>query len=138
VRRRRRRTSLIALRESNEINITSLMDIIVILLFAFIITMPIIEQSLPVDLPKGKAGAMDLTKKHHTIEISLKNGLALDGAAISVQRLEEKMKAIGAANPKVTVYVRADEKIDYGQVVEVIQVLKNAKIEAMGLVTGAE
>ena len=48
------------------------------------------------------------------------------------------MRAIGAANPKVTVYVRADEKIDYGQVVEVIQVLKNAKIEAMGLVTGAE
>jgi len=138
VRRRRRRTSLIALRESNEINITSLMDIIVILLFAFIITMPIIEQSLSVDLPKGKAGAMDLTKKHHTIEISLKNGLALDGAAISVQRLGEKMQMIGAANPDVPVYVRADEKIDYGQVVEVIQVLKSANIKYMGLVTGAE
>jgi biopolymer transport protein ExbD/biopolymer transport protein TolR len=138
VRRRRRRTSLIALRESNEINITSLMDIIVILLFAFIITMPIIEQSLSVNLPKGKAGAMDLTKKHHTIEISLKNGLTLDGAAISVQRLGEKMQTIGAADPKATVYVRADEKIDYGQVVEVIEVLKKAKIEAMGLVTGAE
>ena len=138
MRRRRRRTSLIALRESNEINITSLMDIIVILLFAFIITMPIIEQSLSVNLPKGKAGAMDLTKKHHTIEISLKNGLTLDGAAISVQRLGEKMEDIGRADPKVTVYVRADEKIDYGQVVEVIDVLKKAKIEAMGLVTGAE
>jgi biopolymer transport protein ExbD len=138
VRRRRRRTSLIALRESNEINITSLMDIIVILLFAFIITMPIIEQSLSVNLPKGKAGAMDLTKKHHTIEISLKNGLTLDGAAISVQRLGEKMEDIGRADPKATVYVRADEKIDYGQVVEVIEVLKKAKIEAMGLVTGAE
>lgn len=138
MRRRRRRTSLIALRESNEINITSLMDIIVILLFAFIITMPIIEQSLSVDLPKGKAGAMDLTKKHHTIEISLKNGLALDGAAISVQRLGEKMQMIGAANPDVPVYVRADEKIDYGQVVEVIQVLKSANIKYMGLVTGAE
>jgi biopolymer transport protein ExbD len=136
--RRKRRTSLISLRESNEINITSLMDIIVILLFAFIITMPIIEQSLSVNLPKGKAGAMDLTKKHHTIEISLKNGLTLDGAAISVQRLGEKMEDIGRADPKASVYVRADEKIDYGQVVEVIEVLKKAKIEAMGLVTGAE
>lgn len=138
MRRRRRKTSLVALRESNEINITSLMDIIVLLLFVFIITMPIIEQSLSVDLPKGKAGAMDLSKKHHTIEISLKNGLTLDGSAISVQRLEEKMKTISAAEPKVTVYVRADEKIDYGQVVEVIQVLKSAKIETMGLVTQAE
>lgn len=136
--RRKRRTSLISLRESNEINITSLMDIIVILLFAFIITMPIIEQSLPVNLPSGKAGPMDLTKKHHTIELSIKNGLSLDGVAMSVQRLEEKMKAIGAADPKVPVYVRADEKIDYGRVVEVIQILKTARIDTMGLVTQAD
>jgi biopolymer transport protein TolR len=136
--RRKRRTSLISLRESNEINITSLMDIIVILLFAFIITMPIIEQSLPVNLPNAKAGPMDLTKKHHTIEISIKDGLSLDGTAMSLQRLEEKMRDIGSANSKTTVYVRADEKIDYGRVVEVIQVLKNAKIETMGLVTQAE
>ena len=138
MRRRRRKTSLIALRESNEINITSLMDIIVLLLFAFIITMPIIEQSLPVNLPSGRAGAMDLTQKHHTIEISIKNGISLDGAAISVQRLEEKMKAIGAASPEMPVYVRADEKLDYGKVVEVIQVLKTAKIKTMGLVTQAD
>ena len=136
--RRKRRTSLISLRESNEINITSLMDIIVILLFAFIITMPIIEQSLPVNLPNAKAGPMDLTKKHHTIEISIKDGLSLDGAAMSLQRLEEKMREIGIADSKTPVYVRADEKIDYGRVVEVIQVLKNAKIETMGLVTQAE
>ncbi len=136
--RRKRRTSLISLRESNEINITSLMDIIVILLFAFIITMPIIEQSLPVNLPNAKAGPMDLTKKHHTIEISIKDGLSLDGTAMSLQRLEEKMREIGSANSKTPVYVRADEKIDYGRVVEVIQVLKNAKIETMGLVTQAE
>jgi biopolymer transport protein ExbD len=100
--------------------------------------MPIIEQSLPVNLPSGKAGPMDLTKKHHTIEISIKDGLSLDGAAMSLQRLEEKMRGIGLADSKTPVYVRADEKIDYGRVVEVIQVLKNAKIETMGLVTQAE
>jgi len=136
--RRKRRTSLIALKESNEINITSLMDIIVILLFAFIITMPIIEQSLPINLPSGKAGPMDLTKKHHTIELSVKDGLSLDGAPVSLQRMEEKIKAINAADPKVTVYVKADEKIDYGRVVEVIQILKIAGIDTMGLVTQAE
>lgn len=136
--RRRRKTSLISLKESNEINITSLMDIIVILLFAFIITMPIIEQSLPVNLPNAKAGPMDLTKKHHTIELSIKNGISLDGAAMSLQRLEEKMREIGLANSETPVYVRADEKIDYGRVVEVIQVLKNANIKTMGLVTQAE
>jgi len=138
VRRRRRKTSLIALRESNEINITSLMDIIVLLLFAFIITMPIIEQSLPVNLPNAKAGPMDLTEKHHTIELSIKEGLTLDGAAISIQRLEEKMKMIGVNEPKTPVYVRADEKLDYGKVVEVIQVLKTAQIKTMGLVTQGE
>ncbi len=139
MRKRRRKTSLIALRESNEINITSLMDIVVLLLFVFIITMPIIEQNLPVTLPKaGKAGAMDLSKKHHTIEISLKNGLTLDGAAISVQRLEEKMTEISAKEPETPVYVQADEKIDYGQVVEVIEVLKKSNVKTMGLVTQAK
>ena len=137
MRKRRRKTSLIALRESNEINITSLMDIVVLLLFVFIITMPIIEQSLPIKLPSGRAKAMD-QGKHHNIEISVKNGLSLDGAAISVQRLGEKMKVIGAANPEMMIYVRADEKLDYGKVVEVIQVLKTAKIETMGLVTQAD
>lgn len=136
--RRRRRSSLIALRESNEINITSLMDIIVLLLFAFIITMPIIEQNLPVNLPNAKAGAMDLTKKHHTIELSIKDGLTLDSAPLSLQRLGEKMKVIGTTEPEVPVYVRADEKLDYGKVVEVIQVLKDAKIKTMGLVTQGE
>ncbi len=136
--RRKRRTSLIALRESNEINITSLMDIIVILLFAFIITMPIIEQSLPVNLPKGKAGAMDLTKKHHTIELSKNQGLTLDGVTLSLQQLAEEMEKLGAAKPTPMVYVRADEKLDYGRVVNVIQILKDAKIETMGLVTQAE
>lgn len=137
-RRRRRKTSLISLRESNEINITSLMDIIVILLFAFIITMPIIEQSLPINLPNAKAGPMDLSKKHHTVELSLKNGLTLDGAPISLQQLGEKMKRIGAAEPGLPVYVRADEKLDYGKVVEVIQVLKTAQVKTLGLVTQGE
>jgi biopolymer transport protein TolR len=138
VRRKRRRTSLIALRESNEINITSLMDIVVILLFAFIITMPIIEQSLPVNLPNAKAGPMDLTEKHNTIELSVKNGLSLDGAPISLEELGNKMRMIGANEPKTPVYVRADEKLDYGKVVEVIQVLKTANVKTMGLVTQGE
>ena len=138
MRRRRRKTSLIALRESNEINITSLMDIIVLLLFVFIITMPIIEQSLPIKLPPGRAKAMDSKEKHYTIEISIKNGLSLDGAAISVQRLGEKMKLIGAANPEMPIYVRADEKLDYGKVLKVIQVLSSANIKTMGFVTQAD
>ncbi len=136
--RRKRRTSLIALRENNEINMTSLMDIIVLLLFAFIITMPIIEQSLPVDLPRAKAGAMDLTQKHHTIELSLKKGITLDEAPISLEELGNKMRTIGANEPKVPIYVRADDKLDYGRVVEVIQVLKVANIQTMGLVTQSE
>lgn len=136
--RRKRRTSLVAVRECNEINITSLMDVTVILLFAFIITMPIIEQSLPVNLPRAKAGAMDLTKKHHTIEISATYGITLDGAPVSPLQLEEKMKNTGLTDPKMPVYVKADEKLDYGKVVEVIQILKTAKIETMGLVTQAE
>ncbi len=133
----RRKTSLIALKEISEINMTPLMDLTFILLITFIITFPLIEQGIPVNLPKGNAADLN-NPDTLNITINAKGDLFLDDNPISKEILIGEMQRTGALAPDTTVYVRADQTIDYGRVAEVMKILYDAKITRMALVTQAE
>lgn len=133
----RRKTSLIALKEISEINMTPLMDLTFILLITFIITFPLIEQGIPVNLPKGDAADLD-NPDTRNITISAEGILFLDNQVILKSALEGEMQRIGTLTPNTTVYVRADKNIAYGRVAEVMKLLYDAKITRMALVTEAE
>jgi biopolymer transport protein TolR len=132
-----RRKNLSTLREISDINLTPLMDLTFILLITFIITFPLIEQGIPVNLPKGKAQDLD-DLQARSISLDNKGGLYLDDIAITMDSLAVEMNQLGVADPDVTVMVRADEGIPYGGVVEVLRILHEAKISRMALVTQAE
>ena len=132
-----RRTSIVSLEQIREINMTPLIDLTFLLLITFIITFPLIEQGVPVNLPRGKAE--DISAQHHrTISIDLKGQIFLDSQAISTEDLKGEMNALGAADPDSVVLVRADEGIAYGKVAEVVRILHDAKIARMALVTRTE
>lgn len=132
-----RRTSIKPLQEISEINMTPLIDLTFLLLITFIITFPLIEQGVPVNLPRGKAE--DISSQHHrTISVNLKGEIFLDEKAISRDDLTSEMNALGAADPEAVVLVRADEGIAYGKVADVVRILHDAKIARMALVTRAE
>jgi len=133
----RRKTSLIALKEISEINMTPLMDLTFILLITFIITFPLIEQGIPVNLPKGDAADLD-NPDTRNITISAEGILFLDDEVILKSALEGEMQRTGTLTPNTTVYVRADKDIAYGRVAEVMKLLYDAKITRMALVTEAE
>ncbi len=133
----RRKTSLVALKEISEINMTPLMDLTFILLITFIITFPLIEQGIPVNLPKGSAADLD-NPDSLNITIDAQGVLFLDDATVSLEALTGEMQRTGELAPDTTVYVRADERIDYGRVAEVMKILYDAKITRMALVTQAE
>lgn len=133
----RRKTSLVALKEISEINMTPLMDLTFILLITFIITFPLIEQGIPVNLPKGDAADLD-NPDTRNITISAEGILFLDDQVILKRALEGEMQRTGAQMPNTTVYVRADKDIAYGRVAEVMKLLYDAKITRMALVTEAE
>ena len=133
----RRKTSLIALKEISEINMTPLMDLTFILLITFIITFPLIEQGIPVNLPKGEAADLDHPEARN-ITIDAKGTLFLDDLTVSAAELTGEMQRTGALTPDTTVYVRADRSIDYGRVAEVMKILYDAKITRMALVTQGE
>ena len=129
-----RRTSIKPLREINEINMTPLIDLTFLLLITFIITMPLLEQGIPINLPKGKARDIDQTKSR-VITVDAEGRLYLDNLSIGLQQLGDEMKSVAASEPEVTVMVRADEKLAYGKVVEVMRVLSDAQVTRLALVT---
>ncbi len=133
----RRKTSLVALKEISEINMTPLMDLTFILLITFIITFPLIEQGIPVNLPKGKAADLD-NPDTLNITINARGELFLDDQPVSQEFLTGEMQRTGALTPDTTVYVRADRKLPYGEVVAIMKILHDANITKMALVTEAD
>lgn len=133
----RRRTSLVSLNQISDINMTPLMDLTFILLITFIITFPLIEQGIAINLPKGKAADMQ-DAVSRSISLNLDEQLYLDDVPVSKEELLAAMSEIGLNEPDTTIYVRADRKLDYGQVVEIMRVLHDADITRMALVTEAD
>lgn len=132
-----RRTSLVSLTQISDINMTPLMDLTFILLITFIITFPLIEQGIAINLPKGKAADIQEIVSR-SISLSLDKQLYLDDIPVSKEELVAAMADISAAEPDTTIYVRADRKLAYGEVVEIMRVLHDANITRMALVTAAE
>jgi biopolymer transport protein TolR len=129
-----RRSSLRHNRLIAELNMTPLMDLTFLLLIAFIITFPLIEQGIHVRLPKGKTGEIDAATTH-SITLDAEGRLFFDDAATDAQGLALDVKAKATANPDVTILVRADESLAYGKVVEIMRILHEANVTRMALVT---
>jgi len=132
-----RRAPLTSIRQISEINLTPLMDLTFILLITFIITFPLIEQGVLVDLPKADADELQ-PDKARTISVDRGGKLYYDNVGVTLEELEAAMRDLAAASPGVTIMVRADEAIAYGQVVKVLKILHKTKILKMALVTEAE
>lgn len=132
-----RKIPLTSLRKISEINITPLMDLTFILLITFIITFPLIEQGIPVNLPRGKT--KDLTSPNaQTISVDKNGSIYLDNVSLNLEQLSARIAEISKVNPDVTVMVRADERIKYGQLVKVLRILYEAKVTKIALVTQSE
>ena len=128
-----RKTSLTSVQEMKEINLTPLMDLTFILLITFIITFPLIEQGVAINLPTGEGDPLE-TEKSLMVSVDKEGVYYLDEQRMSPEDLSQSIQAAATADPNVTVLVRADESIEYGNVVEVVQILRAAKISKMALV----
>jgi biopolymer transport protein ExbD len=133
----KRQTSLTSLKQISEINLTPLMDLTFILLITFIITFPLIEQGIQVNLPRGKADELD-PDESRTISVDVKGDIFLDDLPITLPELGREMQALGRADPNITIMIRADQDIRYGKLVEVMKILHDARIARMALVTQPE
>lgn len=132
-----RRTSIKPLQEISEVNMTPLIDLTFLLLITFIIIMPMVEQGIPVNLPKGKAKELDESKLQ-SVTVDVKGQVFLNKTPITLEQLKTEMAALGARDAETTVMVRGDEGVPYGKVVDVMRILQDAQITKLALVLTPE
>jgi biopolymer transport protein TolR len=124
-----------SMKHLSEISLTPLMDLSFLLLVTFIITFPLVEKGIPVQLPVAKASEVKAPDRAHTVSVDEKGKMYLNDLPVDEQSLRQEMIAAGQRDPSVSVLVRADERLAYGAVVKVLRILHEAKIVRMALVT---
>jgi biopolymer transport protein TolR len=119
----------------SQINVTPLVDVMLVLLIIFMVTAPIIQQGVQVDLPKVKAASLPTKEQPFIVSITKSRELYLNDTRMTPQELTEKMTAIAEERPDREVFIRADGDVPYSDVVGAMAALKAAGIENVGMVT---
>src|SRR5262245_60290903 len=119
----------------SQINVTPLVDVMLVLLIIFMVTAPILQQGVPVDLPKVAASPLTGQEEQLVVNVGKTGQLFLNDTAMSPEQLTEKLRAIAAARPDRQLYVRADQAVSYGQVMRVMGAVRDAGLTRVGLVT---
>jgi biopolymer transport protein TolR len=118
----------------SEINVTPLVDVMMVLLVIFIITAPLLASSIKLDLPKTDAAKPSDVPKFVTVVVDKSAKVFLNDKAIELPALAESLQASAKLNPDTEVQLRADEAVPYGKVVEVMGVAQKAGLNRIGFV----
>jgi biopolymer transport protein TolR len=119
----------------SQINVTPLVDVMLVLLVIFMVTAPIIQQGVQVNLPQAKAGAITGTEELLVVTIAKNGKVYLNDNAMTLDELGKKLRAIRKLQADKQVYLRADQDVRYGLVMKTIAEIKQAGIERLGMVT---
>src|SRR5262245_39841748 len=133
-RRRHRRRPVMA-----EINVTPMVDVMLVLLIIFMVSAPLLTVGVPVDLPQTRAKTLDQDKEPLTVSVTPK-GVYLQNTEIPVEELVPKLKAITEARggSDERIFVRGDKAVEYGTVMKVMGRLSEAGFRRVALVTELE
>jgi biopolymer transport protein TolR len=121
-----------------EINVTPLVDVMLVLLIIFMVTAPLLAAGVPVDLPQNRAGPLDQQVKPIQLSIDKGGAIFIDDAPVAQTALPAKLAAIAAkpAPPEGRrIYLRADRSLDYGRVMKVMGELNRAGLNRVALVS---
>lgn len=118
-----------------EINLTSMMDLTFLLLITFVITFPLVEQGMSVNLPHGKSREIDASDKPAVVTVDKQGRVYLSSAIVSMETLEAKLLEMFEANHNLKLVIRGDKDVNYGAVVEVARLATKIGIQKMTLAT---
>ena len=124
----------------SEINVTPMVDVMLVLLIIFMVSAPLLTVGVPIDLPQTQAKSLDQDKEPLTISVNEKGEIYLQNAEIEVDNLIPKLQAVADARggTDARIYVRGDKKVDYGTMMRVMGRLSAAGFHRVALVTEFE
>lgn len=119
----------------SEINVTPMVDVMLVLLIIFMISAPLMQQGIQVDLPKTKSPALAEQEKPVVLVVDKNGNVEISGTEIPSSRLSDKLRAIFEKREKKEIFIQADRGIPYGTVAAVMAQAQAAGIHRIGLVT---
>jgi biopolymer transport protein TolR len=128
-------------RVMSEINVTPMVDVMLVLLIIFMVSAPLLTVGVPIDLPQSQAKTLDNDNKEPlTVSVSDKGQIFLQNAEIKPEDLVPKLQAIAQARGgnDARIFVRGDKKVDYGTMMQVMGRLSGAGFTKVALVTEFE
>ena len=121
-----------------EINVTPLVDVMLVLLIIFMVTAPLLVAGVPIDLPDSRAGALDQQAKPVQVAIDRSGRLSIDDTAVTESQFPLQLARIArepAPREGRRIYLRADRRLEYGRVMRVMGELNRAGLNRVALVT---
>jgi biopolymer transport protein TolR len=124
----------------SEINVTPMVDVMLVLLIIFMVSAPLLTVGVPIDLPQSQATSLEQDKEPLTLSVNDKGQVFLQNAEIDVNDVVAKLQAVAQARggTEARVYVRGDKRVDYGTMMKVMGQLSSAGFHKVALVTEFE
>jgi biopolymer transport protein TolR len=124
----------------SEINVTPMVDVMLVLLIIFMVSAPLLTVGVPIDLPQTQAKSLDQDKEPLTLSVNDKGKVYLQNSEIDMEQLIPKLQAVAQARggTEARIYVRGDKSVDYGTMMKVMGRLSSAGFHRVALVTEFE
>ncbi len=119
----------------SEINVTPLVDVVLVLLIIFMVTAPMLQMGIDVNLPRIKAKTIDVTEEKIVLTIKGNEEIIINNYKATLSDLHSKLESVFASRIEREVFLRADEKVPYGFVVRVMAEVRKAGVDRLGMIT---
>lgn len=119
----------------SEINVTPMVDVMLVLLIVFMVAAPLMTLGVPITLPKTNAQAMPIERKPITVTVAPDGALSIDGDPVSMERLVATVDELAVDGTDERLYVRGDATAAYGSIMEVMGALSASGYSQIGLIT---
>ena len=127
-----------ARRAMTDINVTPLVDVMLVLLIIFMVTAPLIQSGVKVDLPRAQAQQMEHAEEKLVLKITRDRHIYLGDVEIPPAQLESKLSTNARVQKDKEVYLQADRSLPYGLVVQIMAAARRAGVESLGMITEEE
>jgi biopolymer transport protein ExbD len=119
----------------SEINITPLVDVMLVLLVAFILTIPVLTNAVHVNLPKTVSTTPPEQQKSVTVTVDAEGKIYLDNSEVAQENLATELQALKAGNSDLSLHLRADDRVPYGPVAKVMAAIERAGVAKVSILT---